>query len=361
MIPTNPLDERTTPSSPSAAPHDAAEWNQLGIARLGQGDPQGALDAFGEARRRDPGYTEAWNNSGLVRQMLGRLTESVADFDQALALRPAYPEALNNRGRALQGLGDEAGALGDFDRALACAGGPFATSVLHNRGALRQAMGDQKGALADFDRALEINPDQVCTRLSRATARKEAGDLNGALADVEQALRDLPADEAAAAYHCRGGIRALQNDFTGAVADYDRALALEPDNVCFYVSRGNARYHLRDRRGVIDYRMAFRLDPDSAASEVSRALTALDAADVLRNCDKHLRLNDRDALAYARRGLTLLLMGREVEAEADFARCRELVPDMAVCLYRVIERLRARVSAFELLFPSAHSDVFLPR
>ncbi len=362
MIPTNSFDERTTPSSPSAAPpRDAEGWNQFGIARLGQRDPAGALDAFGEARRRDPGSAEAWNNSGLVRQILGRLTEAVADFDQALALRAAYPEALNNRGRALQGMGDEAGALAEFDRALACAGGPFAASVLHNRGGLRQAMGDPKGALADFDRALEINPDQVGTRLCRATARKEAGDLEGALADVEHALGDLPAEEAAAAYHCRGGIRALQNDFTGAVADYDRALALEPDNVCFYVSRGNARYHLRDRRGVIDYRIAFRLDADGAARELVRALTILDAPDVLRNCDKHLRLNDRDAIAYARRGLTLFLMGREVEAEADFVRSRELVPDMAVCLSWVIDRLRARISAFELLFPPAHSDTILLR
>jgi hypothetical protein len=82
---------------------------------------------------------------------------------------------------------------------------------------------------------------------------------------------------------------------------------------------------------------------------------------VLRNCDKHLRLNDRDAIAYARRGLTLLLLGREVEAEADFVRSRELVPDMAACLSLVIDRLRVRLSAFELLFPPAHSRTILPR
>jgi tetratricopeptide (TPR) repeat protein len=342
MIPGNLLDEEKTSAVLSS---DAAGWNQLGITRVGEGDLAGALAAFGEARRRDPGYAEAWNNGGLVRQMLGRLPEAVADFDQALALRPAYPEALNNRGRALQALGDEAGALADFGRALAFAVGPFRASVLHNRGALRQATGDREGALDDFDRALEINPQHVPARLCRATARKEAGDLKGALADIEIALAALPAEQAAAAYHCRGGIRALQNDFAGAVADYDRALALEPDNVCFYVSRGHARYHLRDPRGLVDYRMAFRLDPDAAAREVVRVLTVLDAPDVLTNCDKHLRLSDRDAVAFARRGLTHVLMGREAEAKADFARFRGLAPDMGTCLAQVIDRLRARFAA----------------
>ena len=91
--------------------------------------------------------------------------------------------------------------------------------------------------------------------------------------------------------------------------------------------------------------MAFRLDPDCAAREVVRVLTILDAPDVLTNCDKHLRLNGRDAIAYARRGLTRMLMGHEAEAEADFARFRELAPDMAACLARVIDWLRVRFAA----------------
>ncbi len=181
MTSTDLLDERTTlPASCTTPPHDAEGWNQLGIARLGQRDAAGALDAFSEAKQRDPGYAEAWNNSGLVRQMLGRLVESIADFDQALAIRPAYPEALNNRGRNLQALGDEAGALADFDRALTCADGLFSASILHNRGMLRQARGERKEALTDFNRALEINPAYVCTRLQRATAPRKPATWRGA-------------------------------------------------------------------------------------------------------------------------------------------------------------------------------------
>ncbi|MHB1426583.1 MAG: tetratricopeptide repeat protein [Gemmataceae bacterium] len=345
MIPTNLLDERATPSDP--LPSTAEGWNQLGIARLGQRDPAGALAAFGEAKRCDPGYAEVWNNSGLVWHMLGRLAEAVADFDQALAIRPAYPEALNNRGRTLQVLGDEAGAAFDFDRALSYADGPFLATVLHNRGALRQARGDREGALADLDRALEIKPEHVQTRLLRAAARKEVGDLMGALVDVEQVLAVLPADQSAAAYHCRGGLRALQNDFAGAVTDYNRALALEPDNVCFYVSRGNARYHRRDPGALADYLVAFSHQPQFAARELVRCLDEAarrDAKDVLDNCDKHLRINSQDVIAHGRRALTLILLGRHTEAEPHLQRVRELIPHLAD-YFNLVVRLARRTAA----------------
>ena len=67
-------------------------------------------------------------------------------------------------------------------------------------------------------------------------------------------------------------MRALLNDFAGAVADYDRALRLEPKWFLLYLSRANARYHLRDRGAVSDFRTAFRLDAEEAIREVLRLL-----------------------------------------------------------------------------------------
>jgi hypothetical protein len=67
--------------------------------------------------------------------------------------------------------------------------------------------------------------------------------------------------------------------------------------------------------------MAFRLDARLAAAEIVRVLLqdlGRDAEAVLENCRKHIRINPGDLVAYARRGLTLLLLGREIEAEQDF-------------------------------------------
>ncbi|HKI37516.1 MAG TPA: tetratricopeptide repeat protein [Gemmataceae bacterium] len=328
---------------PSPSPPEAHVLNRRAIERFVRRDLEGALADFRQAVQNDPSYAEAWNNSGLVRQLLGRLGEAVADFDRAVSLRPDYPEALNNRGRARLALGDAAGAMADFDRALTGAAGRFRASVLHNRGALKQGAGDLAGALADFDRALAIDPDHIVTYLNRGSARQESGDLEGALADFERALARLPPERAATAYHKRGGVRVLRNDFAGAIADYDRALALEPRNVCFYVSRGNARYHRRDPRAIADYQIAFRIDAEATAREIVRILAGdvrRGAEDVLDNCARHLRISGRDVLAHARCGLTLVLLGREAEAAPHLAHFQEAVPDDGAYFSRLLALVR---------------------
>jgi tetratricopeptide (TPR) repeat protein len=230
-----------------------------------------------------------------------------------------------------------------LDRAVAHAHGRFAATAHHNRGTLRQAAGDLAGALADFDRALELDPEHLATYVARGTARKEAGDLAGALLDCDRALAALPREAAAPVYHLRGGVRVLLNQFAEAIADYNEALRLDPGLLVAYLSRGHARYHQRDPRGLADYRTAFRLDPEGAAHELLRLLAEdarRDAAGVLDNCARHLRLNERDALAHARRGLTLLLLAREAEATANLSRFAELAPDSLDCLRRLMDLAR---------------------
>jgi tetratricopeptide (TPR) repeat protein len=346
---TGTADDRARRGSPDGArrgsPDPAAQrLNERGITLFQAGLREGALVAFRDAAAADNTYAEPWNNQGLILHGLGRLAEALAHLDRALVIRPAYPEALTNRGRVRQALGDIAGARADFDEAIASTPpGAGAAALMHNRGMLRLQLGNQSGALADFDRALALDPTHVPTYLARGTARKDSGDLSGALADYNQALEHSPPERRAAAYHGRGGVRVLQNDFASALADYEQALALEPENFLFHISRGNARYHLRDFRSMRDYRNAFALDADGACREFARLLTAdarRDSAGVLDNCTKHLRINSRDVLAHARRGLSLVILGREAEAEPDLASFCEWAPDMPAYLHRVIELIR---------------------
>jgi tetratricopeptide (TPR) repeat protein len=328
------------------APTPRTECLRDGMALFAQGDLHGALFAFREAARFNPASHEAWNNCGFVRLSLGGSAEALEDFTRALTLHPDYAEAWNNRGRARQALGDAEGAMADFERALSCATGRFLATVHHNRGALRQEMGDLMGALADYDHALEAAPEHVATHVNRGIARKEAGDLQGALADLDRAVETMP--RSAMAYHARGGVRVLLNDFPGAIADYDEAIRLDPGYAVAYISRGNASYHRRDRRRVSDYLTAFRLNPEGAARELVRVLVEgvqRDAAEVLDNCDRHLRLSDWDVLAHARLGLTLVLLGREAAAAPHLACFRDLVPAGAAHFDRLLQQARTLVHA----------------
>jgi tetratricopeptide (TPR) repeat protein len=320
---------------------DVEALNRRGIDRFARGDADGALEAFRQAIQFQPDDARAWNNSGLVRLVLGRTAEAVADFDEALAAKPNYPEALCNRGRARQALGNLSEARADFDQSIGCASGRFVATVLHNRGALRQELGDLEGARADFDQALEIDPDHAAIYVSRSTVRKLVDDLAGALADLDRALEKVPSHDAAAIYHARGGVRMYQAEFAAAVREFDQAINLDPANAYFYISRCRARYMCYDAYSIDDLLMAFRLDPASAARGFVHSIVVGGrmARTVLADCAWHLRKNNRDALAYARRGCTLVLSGRDAEAEQDFARLVAQVPEADRYLALVLEGL----------------------
>ncbi len=328
---------------PAPGPASAAKYNQRGIARFTQGDLPGALEDFQTATRLWPDHAEPWNNCGLVRQMLEGPAPALEDFNRALALRPDYADALNNRARARQALGDFPGAMADFDRALVHASSRSLAGIYHNRGTLRETSDDLIGALADYDRAIEADPDHVATYLNRGHARKQAKDLAGALADFDHALALLPPDQAAPAYHGRGGVRVLQNKFAAAIADYDEAIRLDPANHVAYVSKACACYHRRDPRGVAIGVTALSLNPDASAKELARIMTEglrEGAEDVLANADQHLRINPRDSLAHLRRGLTLVLLGREDEAAINLGFFLKLAPGFAPFWDRIMRHVR---------------------
>lgn len=330
-------DEFLTDETPGLGASDAPVLNRGGLDLYRQGDLLGASEAFREAAQADPTLAEAWNNAGVVRQRLGDLAGAVADFERAIAAKADYAEAHNNLGRARHEMGDSSAAA-EFDRALECATGRFRAVVLHNRGMLRHQVGDLPRAIEDFGAALEIAPDRLATLLGRGAARKEASDLDGALADFESALDTAQGAERAAALHGRGGVRVLRKDFAGAVADYDQALQIDPRLLAATISRGHARYHLRDPRALVDYRSALRMDPEGAVREFARFClddVIRDPEAVLKNCDQHLRIDGRDAVARVRRGLALSILGSD--ATQDLTHFVALAPDLVEDLNRLVE------------------------
>ena len=180
------------------------ELNRRGIERFARGDFAGAASVFELATTLNHDFPQAWNNLGLVLQTLGRHSEAVAAFDGAIAARPEYAECFCNRGRCRQAIGGMRDARFDYDRAFACADQTL-RPALHNRGTLRHRDGDLARAEEDFTAALDLAPDHLPTYLARAAVLKDAGDLAGASADLDYAIARLPSDQAAPAYHIRGG------------------------------------------------------------------------------------------------------------------------------------------------------------
>ena len=58
-----------------------------------------------------------------------------------------------------------------------------------------------------------------------------------------------------------------EKDYTGAIADFSKAIELDPENKYAYYSRGTAKYELEDYRGYIaDYSKAIEITPKNASA-----------------------------------------------------------------------------------------------
>ena len=101
--------------------------------------------------------------------------------------------------------------------------------------------------------------------------KSQSGDYQGAIADYNQAIQIKPDD--ATAYYNRGIAKKNLGDYQGAIGDYNQAIKIQPDysyaynnrGSYAYNNRGSAKYELGDYQGAIaDYNQAIQFKSDAA-------------------------------------------------------------------------------------------------
>ena len=98
-----------------------------------------------------------------------------------------------------------------------------------------------------------------------------ACDYAEAIANFNRAIAMDP--DNADAYHSRGIAKDGQGDYAGAIADFDHAIALAPDDTDIYHNRGVAKAEQGDYAGAIaDYDRVIALDPINMAVHDDRAV-----------------------------------------------------------------------------------------
>jgi tetratricopeptide (TPR) repeat protein len=125
-----------------------------------------------------------------------------------------------------------------------------------------------------------------------AMQKLRTGDLSGALKDYDAAIAQNPKD--ADSYVNRGITHNELGQNPQAIADYTKALELKPDQILAYYNRANAYHQLKQyEEAMADYRKTIDLDPEYA-------------------------------YAYANRGATYFQMGQKPEAIADLEKAIEI-------------------------------------
>ncbi|MDB5408886.1 MAG: hypothetical protein JWL84_3798 [Rhodospirillales bacterium] len=190
--------------SPTTAADNASAWRAAGgghpaehcydVALIGLGRYEEAgtrLDALADAMKSPVElHVQVLDQAGQAWLLAGKPARAESDLTQALAFAPDDPDLLTDRAEAYAG--------------------------------------EQRypEAVADLDRALKIDPSRADALVFRAAAHRRLNQLPAALQDVEAALRLSPNQSDALLE--RGNIRVLQNDPTGARADWRQVSITAP-------------------------------------------------------------------------------------------------------------------------------------
>ena len=173
------------------------------------------------------------------------------------------------------------------------------------------------------------------TYLTWGNTKYYLGDYKGAIADYDSAIRINPDD--AHAYYNRGNAKSDLGQHFAAIVDFDTAIRIKPDDADAYNNRGIAKIDLDQHFAAIaDFDTAIRLKPDDAHAYYNRGNAKGDLGQHLAaivDYDSAIRLKPDDATAYYNRGNAKGDLGQHFAAIADFDTAIRLKPDYAIAYY----------------------------
>ena len=197
---------------------------------------------------------------------------------------------------------------------------------------------DYHGAEADCTRIIEILPRNAAAYTYRGLARSRGGDPTGAFADFDHAI-SLDPNHVPQAYLNRGNLKANKGDLAGASADYRQALKNQPDYGPAHGALGNLRQKQQDEAGAeSEYTTALKLNPKDGISAHNRALARLKLGrypEALADANQAIALRPDDADAYAVRGGIEHRQGELSAALKDFRHAVQLDPKRKKTFYNI--------------------------
>jgi len=154
---------------------------------------------------------------------------ALTNFSKCIQLYPQSADAYCGRGMCKWWLHDDSGAVADYDEAIAL--NPKCGGYYCNRGQAKFAMKKCGDALADYNKSIELDPGNAQAYFNRGTLKVLClTNYTEAISDFNKAI-DLHTDpQPEDVYFMRGCVKQQLKDFPGAIADYSKALELNPSS-----------------------------------------------------------------------------------------------------------------------------------
>ena len=182
-----------------------------------------------------------------------------------------------------------------------------------------------------LDSKIRLLRERGAEYVERGNALANKGDYDKAIADYNQALTINPND--ADSYYNRGIARYSKGDYDKAIADYTEALAINPKYANAYSGRGNAYQGKGEYdKAIADCNEAIRLDRNNANAYSSRGGAWANKGEydkAIADCNEAIRLDPKYVYAYSIRGVARYSKGEYDKAIADYTQAIRLDPNNA--------------------------------
>lgn len=181
------------------------------------------------------------------------------------------------------------------------------------------------GALEDVNKALTLKPDSLDGYLTRARVYEDFGNVAVA---VQQHLDSRGLSAHISSHESVFGTE--QQNLEAALKDYERAVALAPDNVDALIGRARLRRRFQDFDGALkDYNRIIELRPEIAATWSHRGMVKKKNKDLngaVSDYNRAIELDSRNPSFFNNRGLARQDLGDLAGSLADLNRAIELDP-----------------------------------
>jgi len=244
---------------------------QHAIALHQAGDLDGAIRAYREYLAAQPDSVQARSNLGAALARAGRYEEAIAEYDRALSKSPENPALLLNLGLAYYKTGRPAEAATRFERAASLAP-QFKGQVTLLLASCDNSLGKYKQAvalLAPLEN--EKSADQAFNYIYGTALIGDGQSASGA-AVID---RILSAGDSAEALLLRGTLKLRAHDHDGALADLEKAIALNDRLPGAHARLGELLLAMREKdRARTAFGQELALDPDEFVSNLNMGVLA---------------------------------------------------------------------------------------
>jgi tetratricopeptide (TPR) repeat protein len=173
----------------------------------------------------------------------GMIQEALKDYSEVLRMKPNNEKAYNSRARLyFQNVTNSRDtlilALNDYNKAIELK--PDESEYYINRGAVHARLGQINAGVQDMNKGLELDPQNANGYLNRSVLYNNQGKWQSALNDITSYLSLKPYD--AQLWFQSGKLKARLVGPNESIADYNRAIQLDPRQGSFYYDRSKVYY-----------------------------------------------------------------------------------------------------------------------